>query len=221
MENNLSINELKTLISYLHTLYSSYETANNIAQFTQRWGKMLLRLQTQNYRFIASSYGTEDQLFQKTFTFSDVELTMSFDIKIASSLCERHIPVTNIPLELFELQSHRSQNSCFIYHPIDGNVNQTINQPIIIADIPVITNVLGYVIDGNHRVSQLKVMCKNSIQAYILNEKITFICLQSLLHKAIYLYLRDIADITFGKMTDSKLFLRIGFLEDYCKKKLV
>lgn len=221
MGNNLSINQLKTLISYLRTQYKDYETTNQFTQFDQRWEKILLTLQSNDCSIIASSYEADDQIFQKAFMFSNVELSMLFDIKIALSLCEKHIPITNIPIELFEIQPHNSSNRCFIYHPTNDDVSLTINQPIIIADIPVVSNVSGYVIDGNHRVSQFKSMCRNCIQSYLLNERVTFICLRSMLHKAIYLYLCDISNITSGKMTNFNLCHRIDYLEDYCKKKLL
>lgn len=221
MESNLSINELETLISHLHIQYKDYEIANRITPFTQRWESMLLMLQRKDRIFTASSYESDDQIFKKIFMFPDVELSIEFDIRIALSICKNHIPVKNIPLKLFEYQSEHINDVCYIYHQVDDNVNPTLSQPIVIADIPIVPDVLGYVIDGNHRVSCLKSMRKESVQAYLLDEVATFICIRSMLHKAIYFYMCDISDIICGRMTDPKLYLRIGYLEDYCKKKFL
>ena len=92
-------------------------------------------------------------------------------------------------------------------------------EPIIIANIPILSNVEGFVIDGNHRVSQLKLMANESISSYILDEKQTFVCIPYMFQRAFYLYLCDIDDIKKCKISYTNLFGRLNFLK-HCLNKI-
>lgn len=215
----LSKDQFKCLLGHLYSMYKDHSVSFNLIQFKENWECVLSKAFENNCIWSPESIlmhsGSEIEFFEQELIFPNVKLTFEYNINTAYYLIsEFSLLSRKIPISLFEMFPCTQERKYYIYYSVTSDQSIS-SHPIIIANLPINTDILGYVIDGNHRVTYYKGMGMDSISAYVLNEKLTNNCLLYVFQKALHMYLCDISDILQDKANNIILYNRMLNIKKY------